>query len=295
MERVRKPLKKEPKQPKVERVRKPLRKETVRPKMKKVIKSLRKETVRPKMKKVIKSLRKETVRPKIKKVIKPLRKETVKSKKKKEKVKNLKKSKRKESNKKTNKSKSLKQLDNKKHISELIGQSSEFTKDLAIYENDNSQKFISSVSNLVDNKNEDSGITGSNKVIIDNYSTYDSSLKIDDCKFDNTKVNQSYIREKFLGNNTKCNEKCLKQKRESSELLKSQMDNYNLINQSSNKLSVINHINTVHNITNNRSSYNKTKIMDLFDNCTLNSVNKNSNNKESFCEGYTKDDDFSLI
>ena len=66
-----------------------------------------------------------------------------------------------------------------------------------------------------------------------------------------------------------------------------------MINQSSHKLSVINHINNVHNVTNNRSTSSKTKIMDLYDNCTFNSVNKS--NKESFCNGYTKDDDYSLL
>ena len=72
------------------------------------------------------------------------------------------------------------------------------------------------------------------------------------------------------------------------------MEVNDLINQTSNKLSVINHINTVYNVTNNRRQKNK-KIMDLYDNCTQNSVNRSMKDHFTTCKKYTKEDDYMLL
>jgi hypothetical protein len=98
------------------------------------------------------------------------------------------------------------------------------------------------------------------------------------CKYNNY-LSEDYIRNNLLGNNKKCNDECLKKKKESSTLLDSQTNFKDLINTDSNQMAIINHINNAINISKNR--FNNKKIKDVYDNCVLNSVNPSIKNGDN--------------
>lgn len=98
------------------------------------------------------------------------------------------------------------------------------------------------------------------------------------CKY-NSYLAEDYIRNNLLGNKRECDEECLKKRKESSDLLVSQTNFKDLINTDSNQMAIINHMNNISNISKNR--FTNEKIMDVYDNCTLNSINPSTNNQNN--------------
>lgn len=97
------------------------------------------------------------------------------------------------------------------------------------------------------------------------------------CKY-NSFLAEDYIRNNLLGKK-ECDEECLKKKKESRDLLKSQTNFKDIINTDSNQMAIINHMNNISNINKNR--YSNEKIMDVYDNCTLNYTNPSTNNEKN--------------